>query len=45
MVGGRVFGMSCKSDFFGVFFVYFLVIEEGGVKMKLIVIDISGFGD
>lgn len=27
------------------FFVFFLVIEEGGVKMKLTVVDTPGFGD
>lgn len=37
--------MSCKSDLPGAFSVHPPVIEEGGVKMKLTVIDTPGFGD
>lgn len=37
---------TCKaSAYFFLFFVFFVVLEEGGVKMKLTVIDTPGFGD
>lgn len=38
---------SVCACFWGVFayFFFFLVIEEGGVKMKLTVVDTPGFGD
>jgi hypothetical protein len=41
----RVPGVSHRTDLSDTFFVRPPVIEEGGVKMKLTVIDTPGFGD
>lgn len=45
LVGSRVASISLTSDLPGAFSVHPPVIEEGGVKMKLTVIDTPGFGD
>lgn len=45
MVASSIASISPTIDIPGAFSVHPLVIEEGGVKMKLTVIDTPGFGD